>query len=154
MAIDQCIAQILIVPLPNLSSELGQFGNLWLFGIHTHTPHRLEELFYKAGVDIILEAHEHSYERLWPVFNGNVSAKNYLDPKAPVHIISGTAGCKEGVDPMLGPRGMYISERDEFQEIFTVCRPVVCIPFLVSDSTWVWEAGSCECYSCVLGTSS
>ena len=65
-------------------------------------------MFYKAGVDIILEAHEHSYERLWPVFNGTVTAKNYMDPAAPVHLVSGTAGCKEGVDPMLGPRGYYL----------------------------------------------
>lgn len=62
-------------------------------------------MFYEAGVDIILEAHEHSYERLWPVFNETVTANNYINPAAPVHIVSGTAGCKEGVDPMLGPKG-------------------------------------------------
>lgn len=67
--------------------------------------HSFETLFYKAGVDIILEAHEHSYERLWPVYNETVTAKNYLNPAAPVHLVSGTAGCKEGIDPMLGPRG-------------------------------------------------
>ena len=66
---------------------------------------RLESVFYKYGVDIILEAHEHSYERLWPVYNEVVTAKDYINPKAPIHLISGTAGCSEGVDPTLGPRG-------------------------------------------------
>jgi len=88
---------------------------------HMHTYHTprvlsyntcsLEGLFYKYGVDVILEAHEHSYERLWPVYNEHVTADNYIDPKAPVHLISGTAGCNEFlgecIDPMLGPRGMY-----------------------------------------------
>jgi hypothetical protein len=32
----------------------------------------LTELFYKYGVDVIIEAHEHSYERLWPVYNETV----------------------------------------------------------------------------------
>lgn len=62
-------------------------------------------MFYKYGVDIILEAHEHSYERLWPVYNEVVTGKDYINPKAPIHLISGTAGCSEGIDPTLGPRG-------------------------------------------------
>ena len=69
----------------------------------------LEPVFYDSGVDLIIEAHEHSYERLWPVYNETVTAKNYSDPKAPVHIISGAAGCNEFheicVDPMFGARG-------------------------------------------------
>lgn len=56
-------------------------------------------------MDVILEAHEHSYERLWPVYNETVTARNYVNPAAPVHLVSGTAGCKEGVDPMIGPKG-------------------------------------------------
>ena len=69
----------------------------------------LEPLFFQYGVDLIIEAHEHSYERLWPVFNDTVTAHNYINPKAPVHLISGAAGCNEAfgicVNPMLGPRG-------------------------------------------------
>ncbi|XP_077516899.1 acid phosphatase type 7-like isoform X3 [Amblyomma americanum] len=55
----------------------------------------LEDLFYKYGVDLEFWAHEHSYERLWPVydrkvFNGSAE-KPYTNPRAPVHIITGSA---------------------------------------------------------------
>ena len=45
--------------------------------------------------------HQHSYERLWPVFdhdvrNGTADADTpYTDPGAPVHVTTGSAGCKE-----------------------------------------------------------
>jgi len=77
--------------------------------------HALEELFHRAGVDVIIEAHEHSYERLWPTFNETVYAQNYIEPKAAVHIISGAAGCNEGdgvcVNPIPGPRGPWSAFR-------------------------------------------
>lgn len=62
----------------------------------------LEDLFYKNGVDLELWAHEHTYERLWPVYdykvyNGSVE-EPYVNPKAPVHIITGSAGCREKHD--------------------------------------------------------
>ncbi|CAG2248352.1 ACP7 [Mytilus edulis] len=43
------------------------------------------------------EAHEHSYERLWPVYHSDVIQHSYLHPRAPVHIISGAGGNSEGV---------------------------------------------------------
>lgn len=54
----------------------------------------------KYGVDLEIWAHEHSYERLWPiydykVFNGSYEAP-YTNPGAPVQIVTGSAGCKEG----------------------------------------------------------
>jgi acid phosphatase type 7 len=60
----------------------------------------LEDLFYKYGVDVELWAHEHSYERLWPiydykVYNGSYE-QPYVNPKAPIHVVTGSAGCKEG----------------------------------------------------------
>ncbi|XP_015910291.2 acid phosphatase type 7-like [Parasteatoda tepidariorum] len=65
----------------------------------------LEDLFYKYGVDLELWAHEHLYERLWPiydykVYNGSLDAP-YTNPKAPVHIITGSAGCQENLDPFV-----------------------------------------------------
>lgn len=55
----------------------------------------LEPLLYKYGVDLALWAHEHSYERLWPIYNRTVmngSLENpYTNPKAPVHVTTGSA---------------------------------------------------------------
>eukprot|EP00118_Oscarella_pearsei_P008592 m.45250 g.45250 ORF g.45250 m.45250 type:complete len:419 (+) comp33576_c0_seq3:37-1293(+) len=78
--------------------------------------HSLEPVMYKYGVDVIIEAHEHSYERLWPVYNETVTQKDYINPQAPVHIISGAAGCNEGpfslcLNPMLGPKGPWSAYR-------------------------------------------
>ncbi|PIC14601.1 hypothetical protein B9Z55_026855 [Caenorhabditis nigoni] len=61
----------------------------------------LEKLFYEYGVDIELWAHEHSYERLWPVYNRTVyngTHLPYTNPPTPVHIITGSAGCRENTD--------------------------------------------------------
>ncbi|XP_070488858.1 acid phosphatase type 7 isoform X1 [Equus przewalskii] len=69
----------------------------------------LEDLFYKYGVDLQLWAHEHSYERLWPIYNYQVfngsQEKPYTNPRGPVHIITGSAGCEERLTPFsLFPR--------------------------------------------------
>jgi len=63
----------------------------------------LEQLFMDYGVDLAVWAHEHSYERLLPTFNRTVvpspdMAQPYTDPRAPVHITTGSAGCREKHD--------------------------------------------------------
>ncbi|KAL3312201.1 hypothetical protein Ciccas_009211 [Cichlidogyrus casuarinus] len=40
----------------------------------------LEELFYQHGVDLIFSAHEHSYERMWPVYRSKLKLE-ILKPK-------------------------------------------------------------------------
>ncbi|CAH0727268.1 unnamed protein product, partial [Brenthis ino] len=62
----------------------------------------LEPLLRQYGVDAVVWAHEHSYERSWPlydlrVYNGSLEHP-YVNPGAPVHIITGSAGCQEGTD--------------------------------------------------------
>jgi len=63
----------------------------------------LEDLLYKYGVDLMLWAHEHSYERLLPIYNRQVCngslEEPYTNPCAPVHVITGSGGCKENHDP-------------------------------------------------------
>ena len=39
--------------------------------LHAYSP---EELLYRYGVDLHITAHEHSYERSWPVYNNMVMA--------------------------------------------------------------------------------
>ncbi|XP_049768957.1 acid phosphatase type 7-like isoform X1 [Schistocerca cancellata] len=67
----------------------------------------LENLFYEYGVDLLLWGHQHSYERLWPVYNHEVKngsiEEPYRNPGAPVHIITGSAGCWEGKSPFVLP---------------------------------------------------
>ncbi|KAH8251963.1 hypothetical protein KR026_000124 [Drosophila bipectinata] len=67
----------------------------------------LEPLLYEFGVDVAIWAHEHSYERLWPIYdykvlNGTLKDSPYEDPGAPVHLVTGSAGCKEGREPFKG----------------------------------------------------
>ena len=64
----------------------------------------LEDIFYKQGVDLQIYAHEHSYERLWPIYDMlvcNGTRSPYVNPRAPVHITTGSAGSKERMDPFL-----------------------------------------------------
>lgn len=65
----------------------------------------MESLFYQYGVDVEIYAHEHSYERLFPIYNYRVLNGSYeapyTNPKAPVHLVTGSAGCKEGREPFI-----------------------------------------------------
>ena len=69
---------------------LGQFG--------------FEELINRYGVEMHFGAHEHAYERNYPVYqyewSSNVTgAAAYVDFKRTVQMISGAAGCPENTDP-------------------------------------------------------
>uniref|UniRef100_A0A914MVJ0 Purple acid phosphatase n=1 Tax=Meloidogyne incognita TaxID=6306 RepID=A0A914MVJ0_MELIC len=81
-------------------------------GIHAYA---LEKLFYKYGVDLELWAHEHTFERMFPVYNRttfNTSTGNpYVNPPAPVHIVSGSAGCQENTDPFVKDPGPWSAFR-------------------------------------------
>jgi hypothetical protein len=55
----------------------------------------IEDIVYKYQVNMVLSAHRHNYERLYPVYQG-VPEKTYDKPRAPVHIINGCGGNREG----------------------------------------------------------
>ena len=55
----------------------------------------IEDLLLEYNVDLVFWAHEHDFERFWPVYdfqikNGSL-AEPYTNPGAPVHIITGSA---------------------------------------------------------------
>lgn len=56
----------------------------------------VEDAFLGAGVDVVVGAHEHGYERTYRVAHGNVTDKTYLGPGAPAYVINGAAGNREG----------------------------------------------------------
>lgn len=63
----------------------------------------LEAIIYKGGVDLVFGAHEHAYERNYPVYAlqwdaSRTGPEAYVDYKAPIHILTGAAGCPEDQD--------------------------------------------------------
>lgn len=57
----------------------------------------LEKLLHDHNVDMVLYGHRHTYERMWPIYDKNyyTSANSRLikNAKAPVYILTGSAGC-------------------------------------------------------------
>lgn len=49
----------------------------------------VEPLLAKFGVDLYFVGHDHNYETTWPVYQGHAQQLNYVNPCAPVHILSG-----------------------------------------------------------------
>lgn len=82
--------------------------NILRKGLPFTGSYALEKLFYDYGVDVLLWSHEHQYERFLPIYDGQIyngtdlPNKPYYNPRAPVHIISGSAGCQERLDPFKG----------------------------------------------------
>jgi acid phosphatase type 7 len=52
----------------------------------------LMPLFEKAGVDLVLQGHNHVYERSWPMRGGRVIQKSYARSGAPVYMTTGGGG--------------------------------------------------------------
>lgn len=68
----------------------------------------IEDMLVAAGVDVYFTAHEHSYERTFPVYRGlwqqygdDSANGTYVDPSYPAHIITGSGGCREGKDTVI-----------------------------------------------------
>ncbi|CAL4149645.1 unnamed protein product, partial [Meganyctiphanes norvegica] len=71
-------------------------------GLPVTHEYPMETLLDKYGVDLAVWAHEHSYERLWPLYNYTVLNGSYdspyTNPRGPVHFTTGSAGCDETHD--------------------------------------------------------
>ena len=62
----------------------------------------VESTFLAAGVDVVVAAHEHGYERTYRVANGAVTSTSYEGAGAPVYIVNGAAGNREGNEKPAG----------------------------------------------------
>ncbi|THD24733.1 Purple acid phosphatase [Fasciola hepatica] len=65
----------------------------------------LEDLFYNEGVDIIIAAHEHSYERFWPVYNLTGTRGSTIDSFSIVKHLHGRGlyNCHRNTQPQTLP---------------------------------------------------
>ena len=45
---------------------------------------------------MVLTGHVHAYERTYPVYNNTIVSKSYDHPAAPVYIVQGASGNREG----------------------------------------------------------
>ena len=55
----------------------------------------IEPLLYDEGVDFMIWAHEHNYQRIFPIYNYTMckgsNKQPYTNPTGPVHITTGSA---------------------------------------------------------------
>eukprot|EP01060_Flectonema_neradi_P015431 TRINITY_DN22020_c0_g1_i1.p1 TRINITY_DN22020_c0_g1~~TRINITY_DN22020_c0_g1_i1.p1 ORF type:complete len:577 (+),score=70.65 TRINITY_DN22020_c0_g1_i1:139-1869(+) len=63
----------------------------------------LEDLFFRHGVDLYLNGHEHNYERNWPTYKGFAQQSN-TNPNATIYIVTGAAGNGEMHEPFELPQ--------------------------------------------------
>lgn len=56
----------------------------------------VEQLYQSNGVDLHFSGHLHSYERTLPLYQGTPTSLNYTQPAAPVYVVGGNAGNREG----------------------------------------------------------
>lgn len=52
------------------------------------------DLLHKYGVDLYIGAHEHSYERGYAIYRGQVVSMDYVNPGAPAYVVAGAAGVR------------------------------------------------------------
>jgi hypothetical protein len=57
---------------------------------------KAEDVFYNAGVDVVIQGHVHTYERSYPMYQNVSTQHDYVSPKAPVYILQGASGNREG----------------------------------------------------------
>eukprot|EP00929_Paragymnodinium_shiwhaense_P003129 TRINITY_DN10353_c0_g1_i1.p1 TRINITY_DN10353_c0_g1~~TRINITY_DN10353_c0_g1_i1.p1 ORF type:complete len:589 (-),score=88.12 TRINITY_DN10353_c0_g1_i1:439-2148(-) len=63
----------------------------------------VEPLLFKYGVDLFINAHEHNYERTFPIYKSKFSTSTH-NPTAPMFIVTGCAGNHEMHEPFVKPQ--------------------------------------------------
>eukprot|EP00946_MAST-07B_sp_MAST-7B-sp1_P003010 g3010.t1 len=97
-----------------------------------------EDLFFKHGVDLFINGHEHDYERNYPTYRGNAHQSN-VDPKATIYIVTGAAGCDELHEPFTRPqppRSAFRSNNFGFSQIIVHNNTHLQIQQIMTDPTF------------------
>jgi hypothetical protein len=77
---------------------------------------QLIPLFEEGGVDLVLQGHNHSYERTWPLRRGKIVQRGYAASDAPVYMTTGGGG--DWVYPPPGAQPEWSAMRTaEFQHL-------------------------------------
>ena len=72
-----------------------------------------EPLFMEFGVDVYASGHIHDYEWIYPTYNGTALQRNFTNPQAPVHLVTGNGG-----PPSPSPlQQMALSANDDGKEV-------------------------------------
>lgn len=70
--------------------------------IHDYQKEFFFPIFAGYDIDMIFIGHIHYYERMYAIdthdTNGTVCSKDYNQPKCPIHVLTGAAGCLEGLN--------------------------------------------------------
>ncbi|XP_004347902.1 hypothetical protein CAOG_04077 [Capsaspora owczarzaki ATCC 30864] len=88
---------------PIYSSQSGMSANNVPISDCLNLQALLEPLLRKYGVDMMIVGHVHSAEVTYPVFNNTVVSTSYVNPGATVHVVTGSAGCPEGIESVWIP---------------------------------------------------
>ena len=57
-----------------------------------------EDMFNEYKVNLVITGHVHAYERTYPIYKSSATQFNYTSPSAPVYIMQGASGNREGND--------------------------------------------------------
>eukprot|EP01139_Manchomonas_bermudensis_P005261 Amastigsp_a174867_84.p1 type:complete len:515 gc:universal Amastigsp_a174867_84:1679-135(-) len=63
----------------------------------------IEGLLHTYHVDLVITAHRHNYERMYQIWNNTLVSSSYANPTAPVYVVNGVGGSKEGLDGFSTP---------------------------------------------------
>jgi hypothetical protein len=55
----------------------------------------VEDVLVANSVDLVIQAHEHDYERTFPVYQSQAVSTNYSNPTKPIYVVNGAAGNRE-----------------------------------------------------------
>jgi len=72
----------------------------------------VEQSLYENNVDLYISGHVHSYERLYPIYNGVIGQFDYNNPRDITPIVIGNAGCMEGHNAFTQNQPDYVAYRN------------------------------------------